>query len=462
MILNYYEEMVIKNRKLPVEWQSQYALDELSRFLQLNWEQRESFYKDKEKTTRQQFVQFIGQKGIRTNNYVGTIVFKGQQLNIFPKVFKESENDSDKDDLQIGHLMKNLVQWLEYCTRINYPYISIASELENVNDLRELFITLYVRYVKAALDRGLFYRYEDKRDDCSNIKGTINIQDYVCRKIPNGKYHKFDCTYSEFEFDNQVNRILKNTCKILINETSKANQKILRHVLMKLNDVTDVNCTPHDCDKIRLSKSHNQYRVIISMSKMFLLNKTSTYNINNTESFCFLFPTELLFEGFIGGYIQTLLEGEAKVRIQASELSLVDDIIYAGSSYGKAFTLKHDILIEHKEKGLFILDTKYKTIERFEGNEEFKKSIVSKVSQDDLYQVREYAARRGIKDAYLLYPMFRFEEEEPFIPKLEGQIEVDGVKHNITVHLVRLPFVFEEEVEVTKMVLARTINKIFS
>ena len=231
---------------------------------------------------------------------------------------------------------------------------------------------------------------------------------------------------------------------------------------MKLNDVTDVSCTPHDCDKILLSKSHNQYRVIISMSKMFLLNKTSTYNIDNTESFCFLFPTELLFEGFIGGYIQTLLEGQARVRIQASEVSLVDDIIYAGTSYGKAFKLKHDILIEHKEKGLFILDTKYKTIDRFEGNEEFKKSIVGKVSQDDLYQVREYVAKRGIKDAYLLYPMFRFEEEEPYIPKLEGQIEVDGVKHNIIVHLVRLPFVFEDDIEETKKVLARTIYKIFA
>jgi 5-methylcytosine-specific restriction endonuclease McrBC regulatory subunit McrC len=461
MILNYFEETVIKNRKLPIQWQSQKALDELSGFLQLNWEQRASLYKDKENTTRQQFIQFAGQKGIRTNNYVGTIVFKGQQLNIFPKVFKECENDTDKDDLQVSHLMKNLVQWLEYCTKINYPFLSIASELQDVNDLRELFITLYVRFVKAALDRGLFYRYEDKTQDCTTVRGTMNIKEYICKKIPNGKAHRFECTYSEFEFDNQVNRILKHTCKILINETTKANQIILRHVLMKLNDVTDESFTPHDCDKLQLSNAHNQYRIIMSMSKMFLINKTSSYNIDNTESFCFLFPTELLFEGFIGGYVQTLLDGQAKVRIQASEVSLVDDIIYVGASYGKAFRLKHDILIEHKEKGIFILDTKYKMIDRFEGNEEFKKSIVSKVSQDDLYQVREYAAKRGTKDAYLLYPMFRYEQEEPYMPKLEGQIEVDSVKHNITVHLVRLPFVFEDDIEATKKMLARTLNKIF-
>lgn len=96
------------------------------------------------------------------------------------------------------------------------------------------------------------------------------------------------------------------------------------------------------------------------MSKMFLLNKTSTYNIDDTESFCFLFPTELLFEGFIGGFMQSVLAGQAKVRLQASEESVFSDVIYGEQSLGKAMRMKHDILIEHKSKGLFILDTKYK------------------------------------------------------------------------------------------------------
>ena len=51
---------------------------------------------------------------------------------------------------------------------------------------------------------------------------------------------------------------------------------------------------------------------------MFLLNSTSTYTVDNAESFCFLFPTELLFEGFIGGLIQDVIGGQGKVRLQAS------------------------------------------------------------------------------------------------------------------------------------------------
>ena len=87
MIINYFEHQLIKNNKLPEEWQSQAALDELLAFLQSNWEQRAIFYDDSKITSRQQFLEFTGQKQVRTKDYVGTIVFKGQQLNIFPKVF---------------------------------------------------------------------------------------------------------------------------------------------------------------------------------------------------------------------------------------------------------------------------------------------------------------------------------------------------------------------------------------
>ena len=112
MVLNSFEESPIKNKHLPDEWKSQAALDELSDFLQLNWEQRAVFYEDGEISSRQQFLGFTGQRGIRTNSYVGTIAFKGHQLNIFPKVFREEKDDNDTEELSLSHLMKNLVQWL--------------------------------------------------------------------------------------------------------------------------------------------------------------------------------------------------------------------------------------------------------------------------------------------------------------------------------------------------------------
>ena len=460
MLLNCFEESTIKNKALPSEWRAQTSLDELADFLQFNWEQRSAFYDDGEVTSRQQFLEFTGQQGIKTKNYIGTIVFKGQQLNIFPKIFREDKDDTDTSELSLKHLMKNLVRWLEYCIKIAYPYISISSDLDDANDLRELFITLYIRYVKNAIDRGLFYRYEEQTEDCSSIKGKIDLKDYFTRKIPNGMPNKFSCTFSSFVFDNALNRIIKYTCKSLMNETSAANQKIIRHILMKLNDVADVKCTPSDCNQLRLSYLHKNYSVILSMSKMFLLNKTTTYSVDDTESFCFLFPTEVLFEGFIGGFLQSVIGSDGKVRLQASEMYLIDDIVYKGKSYGSKFKMRHDILAEYKDK-VFVLDTKYKQLPRFDEDPEIIDASLSNVQEVDLRQIGEYAIKRGLLEGYLLYPMYRYEEEDLNSPKLLKRITVDGQDYIVTIYIVRLPFVFEDDIEHTKQMLTTSIRAIF-
>jgi len=314
-VLNQFEETRISNNKLPESWRSQDSLDGLAEFLQQNWEQRSALFNDGQTTSVQQYLEFLEQGKIRTKNYIGTIVYKGEKLNIYPKMFREDDEDNETDDLDVKHMMSNLVQWLEYCTKIDYPYLNINTEIDSTTDLRDLFITLYVRYVKSALERSLFYKYEDQQEDCKTIKGKVDLKDYYLRKYPDGNLTTFRCSFSTFEFDNKLNQIIKFVCKSLINDASKKVQKDIRLILNKLNEVGDVRCVPTDCDKIRLSNLQTHYRVILSLSKMFLLNKTSTYNLDKTESLCFLFPTEILFEGFIGGFIQDVLRGDAVVKL---------------------------------------------------------------------------------------------------------------------------------------------------
>lgn len=457
MILNYYENKIIKNALLPAEWKSQESLDELLNFLQSNWEQRAIFYDDGKVNSKQQFLDFIGQKNIRTKDYVGTIVYKGHQLNIFPKVFKEFKDDDDRKSLDLQHLMHNLVKWIEYTAKIDYPYISIAADMENTDDLQELFVSLYVRYVKAALDRGLFFRYEEKTEDLPTIQGRLDIKDYITKKYPTGQFGKFLCSYSTFEFDNLLNRVIKCTLKFVWNIATPSNQKIIRNLLNKLGEVSDQNCTPRDCDTIQLSKMQSKYKIILSMSKMFLLNKTTNYNLDTHDSFCFMFPTDLLFEGFIGGFIQSIFNEDAKVTLQASEVSLVDSIRLGDQEFAQAFVMRHDILIEHKEKGMFILDTKYKEVSRFEGNTDFRYDLINDINSGDLYQVLTYAISRGLDKVYLLYPQFRIEEKEPNPAILKKSVEVEGQKSNIDIYAVRIPFVFEDDDEKTSRCLKEAI-----
>lgn len=458
MVLDRYEYSKIANSKLPSSWQSQMALDELADFLQQNWEQRSVFYEDGEVKSQQQFLDFIGSGGIRTKKYIGTVVFKGEQLNIYPRVFSTEKEDHDTDELTQKHMLYNLVRWIEYCNKLEYPFINISSELNDSEDLKELFITLYIGYVRSAIERGLYYQYVDETEDGTSIKGKFDLKDYLITKIPNGQADKFKCTYSNFEFNNKVNRIIKYTCKQLMNITSKKNQKVLRTILTRLIDVSDVKCTPNDCNNIRLSKMHKHYGIIISMSKMFLLNRMSDYSIDTNESFCFLFPTDILFEGFIGGFMKEALhEVGGKVRLQESRMSLVEKIIYKGETSGAAFTMRHDILVELKDK-VFVLDTKYKEMTRFEDNPKYKETISTEAKQGDLYQVLEYARKRDIADVYLLYPMYRYEEKEEEFPVAVSE----SPSGDISVHFIRMPFIFEEEnEEKTKQQLTEVIMSVF-
>lgn len=457
MTLNRYEYSEIKNDDLPVSWRSQNALDELKEFLQQNWDQRSTFYTDDVKERRQMFLEFIGSKGVKTRKYVGTIVFKGEQLNIFPRVFKTKASNHDAENLTTKYLLNNLVKWIEYCNKLEYPYLNITSELNDSEDLKELFITLYINYVRSAIERGVYFRYVEETEDCHSIKGKFDLKDYLTVKVPTGRTADFRCTYSNFEFDNRVNRIIKYTCKQLYKITTLKNQRSLRLILSRLDEVSDVSCSPHDCDGIRLGNMNRNYGIIISMSKMFLLNKMAGYSMDTNETFCFLFPTELLFEGFVGGYMKEVLaDYGGRVKLQESKARLVEKIVFNGLESDPAFTMRHDILVEYKGN-VIILDTKYKEISRFDGNPKYADSINEEVKQADLYQMVTYAWKRGVNDVYLLYPMFRYEERESSFPVAV----CESPSGNINIHFIRLPFIFEEDEEKTKQELAMVIKSIF-
>ncbi|MFR0840125.1 MAG: 5-methylcytosine restriction system specificity protein McrC [Mediterraneibacter faecis] len=187
-------------------------------------------------------------------------------------------------------------------------------------------------------------------------------------------------------------------------------------------------------------------------------NKMSNYTVDTNESFCFLFPTDLLFEGFIGGFLKEVLQDVGgKVHLQESKMSLVEKIIYKGETSGAAFTMRHDILAEYHDK-VFVLDTKYKEMSRFEDNPDYKETISNEAKQGDLYQVLEYARKRDIQDVYLLYPMYRYEEKEKEFPVAVSE----SLSGDINVHFIRMPFIFEEDEDRTRQQLTDVIKVVFS
>ena len=455
-MVNSFEFQRLNSKRLPTAWKADGALVRLENFLQANWEQRAVFYDDGLVTSKQQFIDFNVRDGIKLQNYIGTIAFEGEQLNIFPKVYKYDEDDYDTTEWCIDDMVRNLVIWLGYCDKLNFPFVNMKGELIGTTNLLELFITIYVRYVKNVLDRELFRRYEEANETGSVIKGKIDVFDYMTRKISRGNLHQMDYAYSNFVFDNLLNRIIKHTCKQIISLTTQtANKEILHKILIKLSDVSDIACSPFDCDFVHLNALNRNYNIIVSMSKMFLLNKVNSYNSGVTQTFCFLFPAELLFEGFVGGFLQEMFSDRAKVTCQSSDQYLAD-LVVDGEVLGNAFLLKQDILIETSDT-IVILDTKYKEIDRFKKIRENKKLGIS---DNDMKQMAVYAARKGAKKLYLLYPLHRGEEIETMEVRYDLKLDDQHSGIKVPLEILKVPFIFDEEIEHIKKILRSILSKV--
>lgn len=456
-MINAFEFQPIRTSRLPAAWKAPGALDDLERFLQENWELRNAFYSDLELTKRQRFIDFDRRDGFKTKNYIGTIQFRGERFNIFPKIYKTDEDDYDTSDLATADLMKDLVLWLEYCNKFNFPFVAIRGDLDETDSFLELLITVYVRYVKTVVDRQLFFRYEDVTEDGEAVKGKIDFSDYASKKYPTGQLNRLRYTYSAFVFDNLLNQIIKHTCRLLYNVTTTAsNKRIIRDILMKLGDVSDRSCQPYDCDTIKLNSLQSSYATILSMSKMFLLNKVSVDSLGISDSFCFLFPAELLFEGFIAGFLKETLGSTAKVTAQSRKLYLAE-LEVDGKIYGNRFQLKEDIVVERGD-AIVVLDTKYKEIDRLSRITEDSKRLG--IEDEDMRQMAVYANRRGAKKMYLLYPLYR--GTEPDNTKVVFNI-LDGPgdqAKKIPLQILQVPFSLCDDIEGTKALLTGLLDRV--
>ena len=447
-------------------------LNELESLLKLNWDLKKWFYSDDKENdeAKQHFINFEF-NGFHINNYIGIIKFKNIKFVIYPKVFKKNKDDT-KPDTGLNQLLTvNLREWVSYYLNLKYPYpkfLKITSAIDNPEDVfKELFISIFANYLVNTLNKNGYFKYEERTNDLSYITGRFDVQDYLCNKYPNGMLTKFKCTYSSFEFDNLLNQILKYTCKKLIKETKdNHNELALHQAIAKLSEVSDCKFRYQDCDKVKIDKIYSDYQILLLMCKMFLLNLSPSYDNEDSKSFCFLFPSELLFEAFVSGFIQEHFSNdESKIKLQNGEKYLIDKVVLNNEIIGNnIFHMFLDILYENKKSNKkYILDAKYKLIDSFisKTNDQIVENIKVDVKQPDLYQLIAYAIKWNTTKVYLLYPQSYMQKigEKTLILKCEW-----GDEKNIEIGIVKVPYVFlnENDLKEQELRLVKIIKHILN
>ena len=364
--------------------------DGLELFLDDIWKNREknSFYSDNEedKIESQRFLQFLHKsKEIKSNKYVGVIHYNGQKINLLPKIFFDPTQDCSSNE--VHQIQNHILWWLSYCRKIKFPSYQ-ASMGSAQSDFFEVLIYLFSKYTRELLNSAIYQQYEEVSEELPFIKGRLNVNQYINENISRGNWHKLNCTYDAFVFDNEFNRIIKYVTTLLFNVTSSAdNKKNLREILFILDEVSDERATAEQCSRITFNPIFGAFETVRDYCQLFLNNAVSFDYKNDLKLFAFLLPMEYVFEDFIFGFIEKEIPS-INAKSQRSDTYLDEEGV---------FKLKPDLFLQTSERSL-IADTKYKIV--YSDDKDPKKGI----SQNDLYQMLAYAVRFEVDEIVLFYP----------------------------------------------------------
>lgn len=373
-------------------------------FLNKIWENRpvDGFFysRDKEnekKSKGQRFFKLNYDDTITPRNYTGVVIYKDFSFNVFPKVFNESDKTLFAD---------NLMYWLSYIDRFKFPKFEADQQKKDSNIL-DIFIWLFANYTLETLNSSPYQQYEEITEETSAIKGKIEFGDYI-KNIVKGLWHKPVCRYSSFEYDNIFNRVVKATCKMLLEVTqSDTNRKTLSEIMFLLDDVTDICATSSDCDKIVLNPMFSQLKTIVEYCRLFLSSAVHATDSGKLNLFAFLIPMEKIYEEFLLGFIRSM----DKYKNAGRKEEKLDE--------NGTYKIKKDIEIPD----ICIIDAKYKLPED------------KKPAQSDIYQMVSYAVRSKTPAIYLIYPKKNEEWKKTY------QIKDEFSEQIISITAETIPFV---------------------
>lgn len=354
---------------------------------------------------------------ISVNNYVGLIqIQNGYQVQILPKI-----DLGTKDDFGNRETKRVFLRMLRSMKDFPSKVFNEAHLKMDRMNLYEIFINMYLQEVRVLVKHGLKSAYLQKSDNLKFFKGKLVVNEQIKKNAAHGE--RFYVQYDEYHVNRSENRLVKATLlKLQGISTSAENQKEIRQLLGHFELVQPSIHYEKDFSKMTLDRNTKDYEILMSWSKVFLMNKSFTTFSGRTNARALLFPMERMFESYVAQQLRKCLQDlDWDISTQDKGYYLFDQ--------PRQFALRPDIVITKEDGTKVILDTKWKSlIDRPQRN--------YGISQADMYQMYAYAKKYNTAEIWLLYPVnleMRDHEEISFSSR-------DGVR-------VRLYFVDLAQIE---------------
>ena len=271
---------------------------------------------------------------------------------------------------------------------------------EEFDNIYDLFCFILTMELKKQIKRGLHRSYIPAKEETSNIKGKININESIKKLSHINK--KLIVEYDEYNINTMLNKIIKTAAEFLLRSNKIVRKDYIRDLRKTLKYFISVDTTdPKNIrwDKIRYDRNNSSYMMMITISNFILTGllvteENGNYTFNNYIDEKKIFK---LYEKFILSYYQY----HYRDLIKASN----PEIKWITDNTEKLPKMYSDIVLKDKNSNKkLIIDAKYYS-SALQENEFYNKQTFK---SNNLYQIFTYVKnedkeKNGLVSGMLLY-----------------------------------------------------------
>ncbi|MEL4431667.1 McrC family protein [Shewanella mangrovisoli] len=371
---------------------------------------------------------------LQVQNYVGVIfVPSGRHIEVLPKTgIAEWDDANHSSNIVVRKTArKSLLMMLQSLREFRHIALD-SSDIETLHlPLLEIFIARFLDSVNTVRKRGLRSDYVEQQENLLAKRGKLNVS----MQIKHNFVHKqrFYCEFDEYLQNRPANRLIKSALlKVQRYCHQQRNQRLLNELLFYFDEIPVSTNIEADFSQLNLIRGMNYYQAALAWTRLILHDQSPVSMKGQSNAPSLLFPMESVFEAYVAQQLRTILPAPYSLRTQSRAETLAE---HQGEGM---FTLQPDMIIEHRELRLAVLDTKWKRINAYSRKDKYG------LYQGDFYQMFAYGHKylSGKGTLALIYP-----KTQDFREPIEHCFDFDK---NGRLILWLIPFTVSVKDEVTK------------
>lgn len=346
-----------------------------------------------------------GKQGIKFNSYVGVITVKDLTIYVLPKADKDAE-DAEGDKTLWQH---RLTFMLSQVYKLKVQTTAPANLQWRPNVLLNIFLKKFLDEVAVLLNRGLIKTYRKTDGNRTALKGKLLFNKQIAYNCVHQE--RFYVRYTTYDYNHILNRIIRQALLAICDITNSSDIKgRATSTLFNFPELDEIAVTPELFSRLIFDRKSEDYRNVIKLAEMILLNYSPDLHHGNNHVWTLMFDMNKLWEEFV---FVTLRRKLTDYHVEEQDPRAFWKRTDPNRS--KTKTVRADIVISN-EKGRFVLDTKWKT------PYDKDSSGTVDISDADLHQMyvyshiykkdkRKNSEEKGVKRVALLYPRCKDEED---------------------------------------------------